>query len=152
MRSPLAVLIELSQRRCDDAARALAARAAEREDAARRGTLLERYRLEYTAQLERTARAGVDGAALRNMRHFLDRLDEAGVQQQREAEDRARRFAEARTAWQAAQRKFEAFAALDRRRVAAAALRERRAEQRGQDEASARRHRARAEDQNQERQ
>jgi flagellar FliJ protein len=150
MNRPLAVLIELAQRRCDDAARALAGRAAACEDARQRGTLLERYRGEYTAQLDKTARAGIDGAALRNMHHFLVRVDEAHAQQQRDVETCARRFEEARAAWQAARRKFEAFAALDRRREAAEALGARRAEQRGQDEAAARRFRARAKNENQE--
>jgi flagellar FliJ protein len=138
MKGPLAVLLDLAQRQCDDAAKALAAQAAAREECRRRGALLERYRGEYVARLEGAARGGIDGGWLRNMRRFLDRIDEAQRQQRLDNETSARRFDEARAAWQAAQRRREAYAALDHRRVAVEALGERRAEQRAQDEAAAR--------------
>jgi flagellar FliJ protein len=150
MRSPLAVLIDLAQRQCDDAAKALAARAAAHDEARQRGAVLERYRGEYAERLMQTARDGIDADSLREMRRFLARIDEAQAQQQRDAEACVRRLGEARDAWQAAQRRFEAFAALGRRREACRALATRRTEQRGQDEAAARRIRARAADQSEE--
>jgi flagellar FliJ protein len=144
MRTPLDTLIELAERRCDEAAKVLAAHLKVQAELQHRGATLEQYRSDYLLRLETVARAGIDGASLRNLRRFLARLDEAQAQQQRDAQACQARVAQARAAWQAAQRKMEAFAALERRRDAAQALHVRRIEQRVQDEAAARVIRVRA--------
>ncbi len=144
MRTPLDTLIELAQRRCDEAATALAAHRKVQGELQHRGATLGRYRSDYVLRLESAARAGIDGASLRNLRRFLGRLDEAQAQQERDAQACQARVAQAQAAWQAAQRRMEAFAALDRRRDMALALQARRVEQRLQDEAAARVIRVRA--------
>lgn len=138
MRTPLDTLIELAQRRCDEAAKALAAHLKLRGELQHRGATLERYRSDYVLRLDTAARAGIDGASLRNLRRFLARLDEAQAQQERDSQACQARLAQAQAAWHAAQRRMEAFATLDRRRDATQALHARRIEQRTQDEAAAR--------------
>jgi flagellar FliJ protein len=141
MSGPIERLIELAGRRCDEAVRTLAQHTGAREESRRRGTLLAQYRTEYTARMQARAREGVDGTSLGNMRRFLSRIDEAQAQQLGDESSCEARVLQARALWQEAKRRLEAFAALARRRATEDARRERRAEQRTQDEAAARRHR-----------
>lgn len=144
MRTPLDTLIELAQGRCDEAAKALGAHLRMQRELQHRGATLEQYRSDYLLRLETAARAGIDGASLRNLLRFLCRIDAAQAQQQHDAQACETRVAQAQAAWQAAQRRMEAFATLDRRRDAALALQARRVEQRLQDEVAARTIRFRA--------
>lgn len=137
MRTPLDTLIELAQGRCDEAAKVFAAHLRMQGELQHRGATLDQYRSDYLLRLETAARAGIDGASLRNLLRFLYRIDAAQAQQQHDAQACETRVAQAQAAWQAAQRRMEAFATLDRRRDAALAIQARRVEQRLQDEVAA---------------
>jgi flagellar FliJ protein len=144
MKPSLALLLEIARRRCEEAARALAAASAAHAESERQGELLERYRAEYADRLAAAARCGIGGESLRQQHRFLDRLDAAREEQRREAERARARLAQARALWRSAERRREAYAALERRRAAAAALGARRAEQCTQDEIAAAGARSRA--------
>jgi flagellar FliJ protein len=139
MRGPLRILIELAERSRDQAARVLASELAALHTTRGRSELLGRYYADYAARAERQARAGIEGGTLRDLKRFLARIDDVQAQQALEHASLERRVAAARSAWSDAERRLQAYHALERRRDAVAAARERRAEQRQQDELSARR-------------
>jgi flagellar export protein FliJ len=142
MAGPWRVMIELAQRRCDAAARALAGEHSAQTAVRARGALLEQYRADTLARIDAATREGIAGGALRELRRFAARLERGRAQQQRDEAEGAARVEQANSAWSAARRKLEAFAALRRRREAAANARAQRAEQRMHDETAARRARA----------
>jgi flagellar export protein FliJ len=139
MRGPLRILIEMAERGRARAARALAGELAALRTTQGRGELLERYYADYLARAEQRARAGIEGGTLRDLKRFIARIDDAHAQQAREHAALEQRVAAARSEWNEAERRLQAFRALARRREALAEARERRAEQRQQDELSARR-------------
>jgi len=99
MRTPLDTLIELAQGRCDEAAKALGVHLRMQGELQHRGATLEQYRSDYLLRLETAARAGIDGASLRNLLRFLRRIDAAQAQQQHDAQACETRVAQAQAAW-----------------------------------------------------
>jgi flagellar FliJ protein len=75
--------------------------------------LLFKYRDEYQQRLR--SASGLDGAALRNFHDFLDRLEQAILQQHALVVDARTRAEAGRNEWQLKQRKSKAFGTLAQR-------------------------------------
>ena len=136
--TPLDTLIELAERRCDDAARLVAREIAAHRSVEQKTRVLEQYRAEYVTRQPSGAKGDTDTTTLRNFSGFLDKLDDAVAQAVRETSDCMARLSRAQAAWNDAKRTLEGYEALARRNADRAALRERRVEQRQQDEFAAR--------------
>ena len=136
--TPLDTLIELAERRCDEAARLVAREISAHRSVEQKTKVLEQYRAEYVTRQPTGAQAGTDTTTLRNFSGFLDKLDDAVAQAVRETSDCMARLSRAQAAWNDAKRTLEGYEALARRNANRAALRERRVEQRQQDEFAAR--------------
>ena len=136
--TPLETLIELAERRCDEAARLVAREISSHRSVQQKTRVLEQYRAEYVTRQPSGARGETDTTTLRNFSGFLDKLDDAVAQALRETSDCMARLSRAQAAWNDAKRTLEGYEALARRNAGRAALRARRVEQRQQDEFAAR--------------
>jgi flagellar protein FliJ len=133
-------LIELARLRSDTAARSLGVSRSREETESGKLKLLEGYRDEYSARLDKALRNGLDRGAWDNYRLFLLKID-AAFRQQRELLEQSRKQVEqCRSAWQAANGKVKSFETLDRRRQRAEHATDQRREQREQDELASRKH------------
>lgn len=77
--------------------------------------LLFKYRTEYQDRLRRATGTGLDSAGLRNYHEFMERLEQAILQQHAQVVDARTRVECGRQDWQQKQRKSKAFGALEQR-------------------------------------
>ena len=77
--------------------------------------LLFNYRDEYQERLRRATKAGLDGAGLRNFHDFLDRLEQAILQQHALVVGARTQAQSGLGDWQVKQRKSKAFGTLSQR-------------------------------------
>ena len=77
--------------------------------------LLFKYRDEYQERLRRATAAGLDGAGLRNFHDFLDRLEQAILQQHALVVDARTHVQSGLGDWQVKQRRSKAFDTLSQR-------------------------------------
>jgi flagellar FliJ protein len=134
--SALDTLIELAQTRTDDAARRLSALNAKGMDMQAKLALLMQYSEEYRARFQTLARQGLAGSDLRNYYEFLDKLDDAIVQQREALKLMLQRVATGETNWRSAKQVLSSYDTLARRQTRAEAMRTAKLEQRETDEHS----------------
>lgn len=77
--------------------------------------LLFKYRTEYQDRLRRVTGSGLDSAGLQNYHEFLERLEQAILQQHAQVVEALTRVECGRQDWQQKQRKSKAFGALEQR-------------------------------------
>lgn len=103
--------------------------------------MLFKYRDEYQQRLRTAARDGLDSAGLRNFHEFLDRLEQAIMQQHAVVVEARTRVDCTRSEWQMKERKSKAFGTLEERFDTAARRAVATHEQKLQDEFASRNHR-----------
>lgn len=134
----LQAVLELMQRRTDEATQQLARLIAAEQDAQAKLRLLTDYRLEYAQRFQASAQTGLTPQQWQNFQSFLAKLDDA-IRQQQEAVDRSRRNTTAgQKAWQAQRVKLKAMDTLSERHRQSEMWRELRQEQKLVDEIAAR--------------
>jgi flagellar protein FliJ len=132
--SALETLIELAQTRTDDAARRLGALNAKGMDMQAKLALLMQYSDEYRARFQTLAQQGLAASDLRNYYEFLNKLDDAIVQQREALALMHKRVAAGETDWRSAKRVLNSYDTLARRETRAESVRAARHEQRETDE------------------
>lgn len=140
MTKPFALqnVLDLMQRRADEATQQLARLIAAEQDAQGKLKLLADYREEYARRFQAAAQAGLTPQQWRNFQDFLGRLDEA-IKQQQEVVARSHRNTSAgQQAWKAQQVKLKAMDTLSDRHRQSEIKRELRQEQKMVDEIAAR--------------
>ena len=100
--------------------------------------LLFKYRDEYQQRFRLAARTGLDAAGLRNYHEFLERLENAIMQQHAGVVEARVRVDCGRNDWQLKERKSKAFGTLDQRFDATLRRTEARREQKQQDDFASR--------------
>lgn len=140
-RAPLAVLIELSRGRVEEAGRLLAELDAQRRQAQGQLDTLDGYRSDYARRLQASTRDGVTASNYHNFRRFIATLDEAISQQNKIIAQIDTRLDAGRQRWYAEKRRLSSYEALKARQDRQALYREQRLEQRLSDELSAGLHR-----------
>ena len=106
---------EIADHQTDEAAAGLANLNRDLREQEARLMLLFKYRTEYHERLHRAAADGLDGAAMRNYHDFLQRLENAIMQQHALVVEARTRAEHGRIAWQNQRRKSMAFDSLSRR-------------------------------------
>ena len=127
-------LIEFARGQRDDALSRFAASLSAARALEERLALLVGYRDEYAAQFAVSVRAGLTLDRLRGFRLFLEKLDQAIVQQKQALCSQSEQHFQRRADWTQRESRLQGYATLRERRRAVSALRERRDEQRGSDE------------------
>ncbi len=100
--------------------------------------LLFNYRDEYQEKLRRAVTSGLDSAGLRNFHDFLERLEQAILQQHAQVVNARTLTASGRAEWQLKQRKSKAFETLSQRSAMSARRNEWSREQKLQDDFASR--------------
>ena len=106
--------------------------------------LLFKYRDDYQERLRRASKAGLDGAGLRNFHDFLDRLEQAILQQHALVVGARTHVESGLGDWRVKQRKSKAFDTLSQRFQVAARHGETTREQKVQDEFASRANRGKS--------
>ena len=135
----LQTVLELMQTRTDEATRQLATLLAAEQDAQRKLAMLQHYRDEYFARFRSAAQNGLRPADWRNYQDFLDRLDEAILQQQQVLGLQKSHTAAGQAEWRRQHGKLKAIDAVAERHWASEARRDQKQEQKEQDAFAARR-------------
>lgn len=135
----LQTVLELMQRRTDDATLQLARLIAAEQDAKAKLDLLSQYRQEYAQRFQTTAQAGMSPLQWKNFQDFLARLDEAIAQQQQLVLQSQNRTVAGQAHWKAQRIRLQAIDTLSVRHAKAEAVKEGRREQKVVDEYAARR-------------
>ncbi len=134
----LQTVLDLMQRRADEATQQLARLIAAEQDAKTKLQLLADYREEYARRFQASAQEGLTPQQWRNFQDFLARLDDA-IAQQRDVVARSRNNTVAgQQAWQAQQVKLKAMDTLSSRHQQSETRKELRQEQKLVDEIAAR--------------
>jgi flagellar FliJ protein len=108
-------LLEIAEHTAESAAASLGALNRQLKQHEEKLLLLFRYRDEYQERLRHAAGAGLDGVGLRNFHNFLERLEQAILQQHALVVDARTRVECGRHDWQLKQRKSKAFGTLSQR-------------------------------------
>ncbi len=140
----LAVLMELAQRRRDDAVQALAAVRREQQTAQSQMAQLQAYTREADARWLQRASGGVTPTLLATQRQFVARLEEAIAFQTDVLQRLQERVARAEAQVQHAERALATLQRIQQRRLQRWLEQQRRAEQKATDEMAATQHRRRA--------
>lgn len=130
----LQTILDLSQNRMDEAARALAALLASEQDQARKLGMLEDYRNEYQGQFMAAARSGLTPGQWSNYRAFLGRIDDAIRHQEQQVVQSRGRAQAGQREWLDTRTRVKAFETLSDRHHADIVKREARSEQRVADD------------------
>ena len=134
----LQTVLDLMQRRADEATQQLARLIAAEQDAKTKLQLLADYREEYARRFQASAQEGLTPQQWRNFQDFLARLDDA-IAQQRDVVARSQSNTVAgQQAWQAQQVKLKAMDTLSSRHQQSETRKELRQEQKLVDEIAAR--------------
>jgi flagellar FliJ protein len=133
-RSALDTLLELAQTRTDDAARRLGALNTQGVDMETKLALLTEYWNEYSARFQISMQQGITAADWRNYQEFLNKLDDAIVQQREVLAATRQRVEAGQVAWQSAKRTLKSYDTLAQRQAGAEMLRMARHEQKETDE------------------
>jgi flagellar FliJ protein len=108
-------LLEIAETTAEKAAASLGALNRQLQQHEEKLLLLFKYRDEYQERLRQAAGTGLDGAGLRNFHEFLERLEQAILQQHAQVVDARTRMECGRNDWQLKQRKSKAFGTLSER-------------------------------------
>ena len=134
----LQTVLELMQRRADEATQELARLIANERDARNKLAMLQQYRNEYAARFSQAAQAGLSPAAWANYQEFLNRIDEAVAAQTQAVAQQAGNTAAGQMHWQQQQKKLKAIDTLSERHRFEENAREQRRDQKMQDEFASR--------------
>ena len=137
---PLQPLLELSRNQLDDAARKLGQLIAGEEEASKRYHLLVTYREEYQARFMEAAKNGLSPREWSNYNHFLARIDDAIIPASLSVTTTQQRTLAGQQNWQGRQGRVKAFNTLSDRHHAQISAQEQRAEQKINDEHTAKRY------------
>ena len=135
--SSLKNLVDLAQKKSDNAAQHLAALNVSEQNAEHKLRLLLSYRDDYYARFQKSAGDGIDQTAWRNFHAFMSKLDAAIAEQRTTVTDSKNGVRAGQGEWQAEQRRLKSFGTLVQRGERAEATRSARREQREQDEHAA---------------
>jgi len=108
-------LLEIAETTAESAAASLGALNRQLQQHEEKLLLLFKYRDEYQERLRCAAGTGLDGAGLRNFHDFLERLEQAILQQHALVVEARTRAEGGRNDWQLKQRKSKAFGTLAER-------------------------------------
>lgn len=111
----LQAVLEVMQKRADDATRRLAELLAAERDAKVKLGMLQQYRDEYAERLRQAAQTGVSQREWRNFHDFLGRLDEAIAQQGQAVGASERHTVAGQADWQQQRTKLKAIDTLSQR-------------------------------------
>lgn len=136
----LQTVLELMQRRADDATQQLARLIAAEQDAKAKLDLLCQYREEYAHRFQSSAQEGMSPLQWKNFQDFLARLDDAIAQQQQLVLQSCSKTSAGQAHWQAQRVRLKAIDALSVRHYKAEDAKENRQEQKLVDEIASRRH------------
>lgn len=134
----LQAVLELMQRRTDDATQELARLIAAEQDAKNRLELLRQYRQEYAQRFQSSAQDGMTPQQWKNFQDFIARLDEAIGQQEQVLAQSQGRTAAGQRHWQAQRIRLQAIDTLSVRHTQSEQAKEGRREQKLVDEFAAR--------------
>ncbi|MEC5217544.1 flagellar FliJ protein [Actimicrobium sp. GrIS 1.19] len=136
--SAIDTLIELAVKETDEAAKRLGHAIRACDEVTEKLNLLLRYRDEYAARFQDNLSVGLSASGYRNFQLFIDKLDNAASSQQLVLLDAKRRIEEARTAWQASERKRMSYGTLASRALKEEQRKEAKRDQKATDEHAAR--------------
>src|SRR4051812_20867742 len=108
-------LLEIAETKAESAAATLGAVTRELQQHEEKLLLLFRYRDDYQQRFRQAARTGLDAQGLRNYHEFLERLENAIMQQHAVVVEARIRVDSGRKDWQLKERKSKAFGTLDQR-------------------------------------
>ena len=114
---PLQPLIKLAQHQNDSATRKLGQLNMQQQNAQQKLETLQQYRRDYQSRLQEAARNGMNPAELRNFQEFINKIDEAIMQQTRVVEQSKASTQTGRNEFDSAQRKLKSFDTLRQRHV-----------------------------------
>lgn len=115
---PWNLLIDTAQHALDDATLTLVRAQRRAIDAQAQLNVLTSYRGEYLGKLADSGGVGLSISALDNQRRFLDRLDQALVQQSETLRQAQHHVSHCQSLWQDCQRKLKSFDTLAERQLA----------------------------------
>jgi flagellar protein FliJ len=133
-------LLEIAETRTDSAAATLGALNRQLQLHEEKLLLLFKYRDDYQERLRRAVADGLDGAGLRNFHEFMQKLEQAIMQQHALVVDARTHVESGRHEWQSKRRESKAFDTLSERFKSTARKGEAKREQKVQDDFA---HRAR---------
>lgn len=136
--STITTLIELATQDSDAAAKRLGVMLRAGEETEQKLALLLQYRDDYAARCQTGLSTGLTAMGYQNFRVFLDKLESAIAGQREIVREAQRRIGEARTAWQASERKRMSYGTLATRAFQEAQRHEMRRDQKQTDEHAAR--------------
>jgi flagellar FliJ protein len=131
------MLLELAQKRTDDATRRLGHLNKAKLNAEQQLSMLYDYRQDYLNRLQDAMSQGMSAADCQNYQRFIATLDDAISQQSTVAAKADTQLEGGRTMWQQERRKLNSFDALAQREQRSLAITEGRREQRDNDEYAA---------------
>ncbi len=131
-------LLEIAEVKATSAAASLGALNRQLQEHEEKLRLLFAYREDYQQRLRSATGSGLDSAGLRNFHEFLERLEQAILQQHAQVVDARKRMERGRDDWQLEQRKSKAFGTLAQRFDVAARRKEAGREQKLQDDFASR--------------
>ena len=134
----LQTVLELMQRRADDATQELARLIGNERDARNKLAMLQQYRNEYATRFTQAAQAGLSPASWANYQEFLGRIDEAIAAQTQAVAQQAGHTLAGQAHWQQQQKKLKAIDTLSDRHRTEENAREQRLDQKTQDEFASR--------------
>lgn len=108
-------LLELAQHDKEAATLELGQRNKREHEAQEKLEMLKRYRDEYQTRLQETTRSGIDPAELRNFQQFINKLDEAILQQSKVLAQSKISVQTGRTEFDNTQRKLKSYSTLQDR-------------------------------------
>jgi flagellar FliJ protein len=136
--SALETLVELATKDTDEATKRLGRFVRASEEAQQKLSILMEYREDYAVQFRESLAVGLTPMNYRNFQLFIEKIDTAIDGQQAFAQQAKDRVAEARSVWQACERKRLTFDTLVKRAKEDALRRENRLDQKQMDEFAAR--------------
>ena len=136
----LQTVLELMQRRADEATQQLARLIAAEQDAKAKLDLLCQYREEYAHRFQASAQNGMAPLQWKNFQDFLARLDDAIAQQQQVVLQSHHKTSAGQVHWQAQRVRLKAIDTLSVRHQRAEDAKENRREQKQVDEFATRKH------------
>lgn len=132
----LKVLLDHAQQQTDASAKKLGQLNAKKLEAEQKLQLLLKYRQEYQANFQNTAKGGVDQMHWRNFNAFISKLDHAIKEQQLAVAHSASESEAGGEAFRTQQRKLDSYQILSKRHQAIADQQQKKQEQKEQDEYS----------------
>lgn len=134
----LQVVLDLTQKRADEATQELAKLIASERDARNKLAMLQQYRNEYATRFQQAAQNGLTPSTWSNYQEFLNRLDDAIATQMRAVAQQAGSTAAGQAHWRQQQKKLKAIDTLSIRHRNDEEIREQKVDQKIQDEFASR--------------